>query len=70
MTEILFPVPKHIFCTRQIEIIEREHKLPLCPSIRPSHFCPEHVSKSIEGYLMKLDTLIEGHEENRRMQEP
>ena len=39
------------------------------PSIRPSHFCPEHISKSIDGNLMKLDTLIEGYEENCRMQE-
>ena len=38
------------------------------PSVHPSHFCPEHISKSIEGNLMKLDTLIEGHEENCRMQ--
>ena len=34
-----------------------------------SHFCPEHISKSIEGNLMKPDTLIEGHEENCIMQE-
>ena len=39
------------------------------PSVRPSHFCPEHISKSIEANLMKLDTLIEGHEGNCRMQE-
>ena len=39
-------------------------------SVRPSHFCPEHISKSIEGNLMKLETLIEGHEGNCRMQEP
>ena len=42
----------------------------VCPSIHPSHFCPEHISKSIEGNLMKLDTLIEGHEEHCRKQEP
>ena len=36
-------------------------------TVRPSHFCPEHISKSIEGNLMKLDTLIEGHEGNRRI---
>ena len=36
---------------------------------RPSNFCPDHISKSIEGNLMKLDTLIEGHEGNCRMQE-
>ena len=41
-----------------------------CPSICPSHFCQEHISKSIKGNLMKLDTLIEGHEWNCRMQEP
>ena len=28
--------------------------------LHPSHFCPQHISKSIEGN-MKLDTLIEGH---------
>ena len=33
--------------------------------VRPSHFCPEHISKSIEGNLVKPDALIEGHEENR-----
>ena len=38
--------------------------------VRPSQFCPEHISKSIEGNVMKLDTLTEGHEENCRMQEP
>ena len=26
------------------------------PTVRPSHFCPEYISKSIEGNLMKLDT--------------
>ena len=40
-----------------------------CLSVRPSHCCLEHISKSIEGDLMKLDTLIEGHEENCTMQE-
>ena len=40
------------------------------PSVCPSHFCLEHISKSIEGNLMKLDTLIEGHEGNCRKQEP
>ena len=37
-----------------------------CPSVCLSHFCPEHISKSIEGNLMKLDTLIEGHNRNCR----
>ena len=42
-------------------------------SVRPSDrssvtLCPEHISKSIEGNLIKLDTLIEGHEGNCRMQ--
>ena len=37
----------------------------VCRSIRP-----EHISKSIEGNLMKLDTLIDGHEGNCIMQEP
>ena len=41
--------------------------LSVGPSL--SHLCPEHISKSIEVKLMKLDTLIEGHEENCRMQE-
>ena len=50
-------------------------------TVRPSHFCLEHISKSIEDGLMKLDTLIEDrlmkldkliedHEGNCRMQEP
>ena len=45
-----------------------EH-LVVALSVRLSHFCLEHISKNIEGNLMKLDTLIEGHEENCRMQE-
>ena len=40
------------------------------PSIHSSHFFPENISKSIEGNLMKLDTVIEAHEEDCRMQEP
>ena len=40
------------------------------PSIRPSHFCLEHISKGIDNNLMKLDTLLEGHAGNCRMQEP
>ena len=39
------------------------------PSIRPSHFCRKHISKNIEVNVMKLDTLIEGHDENCRIQE-
>ena len=39
------------------------------PSVSPSHFCPEHISKSIEDNLMKLDTLIKGYEGNCKMQE-
>ena len=39
-------------------------------SVRPLHFCPEHISNSVQGNLMKLDTLVEGHEGNCRMQEP
>ena len=31
-------------------------------TVRPSYFRPEHISKSIEGNLMKLDTLLVGHE--------
>ena len=38
------------------------------PSVRLSHFCLDHIFKSIEGNLMKLDTLIEGHEGNCKMQ--
>ena len=45
-------------------------RLSICLSVHPSHFCPEHISKSIEGNSMKLDTPKEGHEENCRMQEP
>ena len=33
------------------------------------HFCLEHISKSIEGNSMKLDTVIEGYEENCIIQE-
>ena len=54
-------------------ILKGEHLVaPLSnrPSDCPSHFSPEHISKSIEVNLMKLDTLIEGPEGNRRMQEP
>ena len=40
------------------------------PTVRPSHFWSEHISKSIEDNLMKLSTLIEGHEENFTIQEP
>ena len=39
-------------------------------SVRPSHFCPEHISKSIESDLMKLYILIDGYNENCRIQEP
>ena len=38
------------------------------PYVCPSHFCPDHISKSIESNLMKLDTLIEGREWDFRMQ--
>ena len=44
--------------------------LSVRPTVRPSHFCPELISKSFKGNLMKLDTLIEGHKANCRMQEP
>ena len=37
-------------------------------SVWPTHFFPEHIFQSIEAYL-KLDTLMEGHEGNRIMQE-
>ena len=37
---------------------------------RLSHVCLEQISKSIEGNLMKLDTLIDIHEGNCRLQEP
>ena len=43
------------------------------PSVRASvrHTFVRSISlKRIEGNLMKLDTLIEGHEENCRMQDP
>ena len=32
----------------------------ICPSICLSHFCQEHISKSIEDFLRKYDALIEG----------
>ena len=44
--------------------------LSICLSVYPSHFCQLHISKSIKGNLMKLDTLIEGYKENCKMQEP
>ena len=44
--------------------------LSVRPSVHPSHFYPEHISQSIEGNLMKIETLIEGQEENCTMQEP
>ena len=47
---------------------EGEHTVSAL-SVRHTFF-PNHISKIIEGNLMKLDTLIEGHEENSRMQEP
>ena len=31
-------------------------------TVHPSYFRPEHISKSIEVNLMKLDTLLAGHE--------
>ena len=31
------------------------------PKVRPSHFCPQHISKSVEGYWKKLNTLIEAY---------
>ena len=40
------------------------------PYARPSHYCPEHISKSIKDNLMQLNTLIEGYEGNSRMQAP
>ena len=45
-------------------------RLYVRPSVRLTHFCLEPIPESIEGNLMKLDTLIEGHEENCIMQEP
>ena len=45
-------------------------RLVVRPSVRLSHVCPEHISKSTVGNLMKLDTLKEGNEGNCRMQEP
>ena len=38
--------------------------------VRPSQFYPDHISKNVEGNLMKCYTLIEGYEVNCRMQEP
>ena len=54
----------HFFAPRRESI-----KSPLWPSdrssvrlsFRPSHFRPEHISKSIEGNLLKLYTLKEGN---------
>ena len=42
----------------------------VCPTIHRSHFCPEHISKNIEGNLMKVDTLIDGDEKNCTKQDP
>ena len=33
-------------------------------------FCPEHISKSIEGNLTKLNALIESRKGNGRAQNP
>ena len=67
---------------RPIEEVQNARTITLSPvlagcynhlykmSVHPSHFCPEHISKSIEDNLMKRNTLIEGYEENCRMQEP
>ena len=56
---LLFYAPRRAYSCRFVH-----------PSDCPSHFCLEHISKSIEGNLMKLETMIEGHEWNYRMQEP
>ena len=58
----LFFVENHLLENTKLSYVRQ--------SICPSHFYPEHISKSIEVNLMKLDTLIEGHEGNCRMQEP
>ena len=46
----------------------RFNRPTICLFVHPSYFCPEHISKDIEGSSMKLDTLIEGHEGYCRMQ--
>ena len=43
--------------------------LSICMSVHPfvrHTFSPKRISKSIEGNLMKLDTLIKGQEQNAR----
>ena len=37
--------------------------------VRPSHFCTEHISKYIEDNSIKLNTLIESHKENCKVEE-
>ena len=48
----------------------KEEHIVVRSSVRPSRYCPEHISKRTEGNLMKLSTLIEGHAETCTMQEP
>ena len=43
--------------------------LSVRPSVCPSHFYLEHISKRFEGNFMRLDTLIEDQEEKCTMQE-
>ena len=39
-------------------------------SVRPSHFCPEHNSKSIQGISLTLHKVIKDIEKKCSVQEP
>ena len=71
-TIVAVPGHFHFLCSTKGEHVVAA--LSAGPSVRlsdrPSHFCPDHISKSIEGYLMKLDSLIEIHEAYCRIQKP
>ena len=65
-----FFVENHLLENTKLGFLVSWFKSYVRLSVRVLPFCPEHISKSIKGNLMKLDTLIECHKGNRRMQEP
>ena len=54
---IYFPNGEHIVAALSV-------RQSFLPSFRPSHFCPEPVSKCTQDNLMKIDKLIKGHQGN------
>ena len=62
-------VENHLLESTKFSFLVSWFKSYLRPFVCLSHFCLEHMSKSIEDNLMKIDTLIEGHEGICRMQE-